>query len=336
MDPAKIRAWHDSWHRNLGLFLVAIAQIFGVLMTVTTRLLEFEGEGMHPFQTPFVRVSITLFFCCLYMWYKSVSGFPFGAGPVRLLLVSRGVTGFFGIFGTYYSLQYLPMADAIVITFLAPSVASYGCYVFLKEPFLPSAQYASLVCLLGVLLIAHSTSFSSLSTETSAGKMDYASLNATNTPGENFRVPTSTQRLSSVGVTLLGMFGSAGAYTSICWIGSRAHPLISFLLTTGLAVGGRKNDSRATGMLYTNMLFALGLDKLVFGISPGWWSTGGSELILGGAVYVAVKQQQVVVKYADEEMGGRAEEEMEMPDAVDGEPLESSQAEEKRERSGMS
>lgn len=45
-------------------------------------------------------------------------------------------------------------------------------------------------------------------------------------------------------------------------------------------------------MVYTNVLFALVLDKLVFGLSPGWWSLGGSGLILGSAVVVAVQKQQ--------------------------------------------
>jgi hypothetical protein len=35
---------HASWLRNKGLALVLIAQIFGTLMNVTTRLLEMEGN----------------------------------------------------------------------------------------------------------------------------------------------------------------------------------------------------------------------------------------------------------------------------------------------------
>ena len=47
-----------AWVRNKGLALVLLAQVFGTLMNVTTRLLETEGDGgkgMHPFQvhTPF-------------------------------------------------------------------------------------------------------------------------------------------------------------------------------------------------------------------------------------------------------------------------------------------
>ncbi|KAH8596421.1 hypothetical protein B0O99DRAFT_498117, partial [Bisporella sp. PMI_857] len=327
------------WYSNLGLFLVTISQMFGALMNVTTRLLEGEGEGMHPFQVLFARMPLTLVFCCLILWYKNVPGFPLGIKEVRWLLVARGLTGFFGIFGMYYSLQYLPVADAVVITFLAPSVASYGCYIFLKEPFPRSAQYASAVSLLGVVLIARPTSFFSSPSPTD----DYSVSNTTSTGiGADFPTPTSAQRLSAVAVAMLGVLGTAGAYTSIRWIGTRAHPLISvnyfaawctivstvalsisrplrisdvgfalpsslrqwsmliflgvcgffaqFTLTTGLAAGGRRNGARATNMIYTQMLFALGLDKVVFGQSPGWWSLGGSGLILGSAIFVAVKK----------------------------------------------
>lgn len=67
---------------------------------------------------------------------------------------------------------------------------------------------------------------------------------------------------------------------------------MQFLLTKGLTNGGRGNGARATNMIYTNMLFALGLDKVVFGQSPGWWSLAGSGLILGSAVFVAVQMGQ--------------------------------------------
>ena len=197
------------WQRNHGLFLVAASQLFGSLMNVTTRFLELEGDGMHPFQVLFARMSITFFCCCLYMWWRKVPDFPLGVKEVRGLLVARGLTGFFGIFGMYYSLQYLAVADAIVITFLAPSVASYGCYLFLKEPFPRSAQYASLISLLGVVLIARPTSL--FSSEIAA---DFSTSNTSNTtstnPGSEFPIPTSAQRLSAVAVAMLGVFGSAG------------------------------------------------------------------------------------------------------------------------------
>jgi drug/metabolite transporter (DMT)-like permease len=365
-SPVEPKTWKTAlkgfWHRNQGLFLVSFSQLFGALMNVATRLLELEGEGMHPFQVLFARMTLTSFFCCIWMWRKKTPDFPIGPKGIRLLLTARGFSGFFGIFGMYYSLQYLPVADAIVITFLAPSVASYACYLFLKEPFPRSAQYASLVSLLGVVLIARPVGYFLSPSPEFAGNATASAANGTNIDS-GFPVPTSQQRLSAVAIALLGVLGSAGAYTSIRWIGNRAHPLIlvnyfavlctivstsallfskplglsetltfslpaglrqwslllflgvcgfitQFLLTTGLAAGGKGNGARATNMIYTNMLFALALDKLVFGQSPGWWSLAGSGLILGSAVFIAVQQQaQPVGRPVDEEMELRNREE---------------------------
>ncbi|KAE8453071.1 hypothetical protein EG329_012258 [Mollisiaceae sp. DMI_Dod_QoI] len=343
------RTWKNAfkkfWHQNQGLFLVTFSQLFGALMNVTTRLLELEGEGMHPFQVLFARQGLTVIFCMVWMWWNKVPDFPLGQKGIRGLLVARSFTGFFGIFGMYYSLQYLPVADAVVITFLAPSVASYGCYLFLREPFPRSAQYASLISLIGVVMIARPTSFFSSPPSTSTATTPPTNTTTSTSPMDSsFPTPTSGQRLSAVLVAMLGVLGSAGAFTAIRWIGLQVHPLISvnyfsvfctlisilaltlsaplhisedlhfklpangrqwsmllflgvcgfvmqYLLTKGLAQGGRGGGARATNMIYTNMLFALGLDRMVFGVVPGWWSLGGSCLILGSAVYVAVRKQ---------------------------------------------
>jgi hypothetical protein len=46
-------------------------------------------------------------------------------------------------------------------------------------------------------------------------------------------------------------------------------------------------------MIYTQMLFALGFDKLIWGTTPSPLSLAGSSLILGSAIYVAMKKQSV-------------------------------------------
>jgi len=95
---------HQSWVKNKGLALVLIAQLFGTLMNVTTRMLEMEGndgKGYHPFHILFARMSITVLCSSLYMWYKKTEHFPWGLREVRPLLIARGLTGFFGVFGMY-------------------------------------------------------------------------------------------------------------------------------------------------------------------------------------------------------------------------------------------
>jgi hypothetical protein len=97
--------------------------------------------------------------------------------------------------------------------------------------------------------------------------------------------------------------------------------VMQFLLTMGLSSdssdrgrgGGKgKGSSRATNMIYTNMLFALGLDRVVFGTVPSWWSLGGSGLILGSAVWVAISksgdEKERERERGREEVGGEDEE----------------------------
>ena len=81
---------------------------------------------------------------------------------------------------------------------------------------------------------------------------------------------------------------------------------MQFLLTAGLA---HEKSSRATQMVYTQMLFALAFDKLFWGSVPGWWSIVGSSLILGSAVYVAVKTESGG-KGTSQGPRGRADEEV--------------------------
>ena len=96
------------WLKNKGLALVMLAQLFGVMMNVTTRLLEMDGihgAGMHPFQILFARMTGTLCLSCTYQWLAGVANAPFGPREVRKLLIARGVGGFFGVYGMYCKSQ---------------------------------------------------------------------------------------------------------------------------------------------------------------------------------------------------------------------------------------
>lgn len=134
------------------------------------------------------------------------------------------------------SLLYLPLADATVITFLAPSLACWACSFLINEPFTRMEQIAAYVSLFGVVLIARPISlFAALShsekVPPASGDGDMVPSNTTvNEPGRlasDYDAVTPTQRATAVGIAMLGVLGAAGAYTTIRWIGKRAHPLIS-------------------------------------------------------------------------------------------------------------
>jgi len=237
------RGWRDRlraiWIKQKGICLMLIAQVFGTLMNVTTRLLEVEGnkgKGLHPAQILFARMAITVVLASGYMYYKKTPHFPLGMPEVRWLLVARGFGGFFGVFGMYYSLLYLPLADATVITFLAPGLSCWACSILIDEPFGRKEQLAGLVSLVGVVLIARPTTllagFGSGESPPASGNSDAVpSMNGTAPEGgadaSNYEDVTPTQRLGAVGLALLGVLGSTIAFTTIRWIGKRAHPLIS-------------------------------------------------------------------------------------------------------------
>ncbi|KAL7937519.1 hypothetical protein V8C35DRAFT_292703 [Trichoderma chlorosporum] len=349
------------WIRNKPSILVAVSQFFGALMNLSARLLELDGDGIHPVQVLLLRQGLTSICCFIYMWWSNVPDFPFGKKEIRGLLLIRGFSGFFGIYGMWYSMMYLPLADATVITFLAPGVAGLLCYFALHEPFTRPEQIATAVALLGVVLIARPVSlFSGLYSSEDQVVDSPEQVDATFPSLEH--EATAEERLMAVGVALLGVLGAAGAFTSIRTIGKRAHPLISvnffgmactiicilalalapalnvsqphlrwitpkswkgwflllwiavpgfimqYLLTSGLAAD---TSNRANAMIYTHMLFAVSIDRWIFGHSMSMMSFAGCALILGSAVTVVFTKNPPARATNDIERQGNIEGEAE-------------------------
>ncbi|KAF7550818.1 hypothetical protein G7046_g7905 [Stylonectria norvegica] len=223
IDPSTPR-WKKFWLRNRPAILVALSQFFGALMNLSARLVELEGDGMHPVQVLLMRQFMTSVCCIIYMWLMKTPDFPFGRKEIRWLLVLRGCSGYFGIYGVWYSMMYIPLADATVIQFLAPGVAGIFCYFALREPFTRIEQLGTLVALLGVVLIAQPASLFSKSAGESEPTTEMPP--ETGLPGADHE-STAEERLVAVAVGLLGVLGAAGAFTALRTIGKRAHPLIS-------------------------------------------------------------------------------------------------------------
>ena len=104
------------------------------------------------------------------------------------------------------------------------------CSKILKQPFTRAEQIAVFVSLVGIVLIARPTSlFPSNEDSKAKGK------SASKQPLTNDRLlirddasdVTPEKRLAAIGMALVGVLGAAVAYTTIRWIGKRAHPLIS-------------------------------------------------------------------------------------------------------------
>ena len=76
-------------------------------------------------------------------------------------------------------------------------------------------------------------------------------------------------------------------------------------------------SSKATSMLYTGILFALGFDWVIWGVLPGMWSWIGGSIIVASTLWSALQKPDVAPTktskmVADEEsalLGAREEEE---------------------------
>jgi len=96
-------------------------------------------------------------------------------------------------------------------------------------------------------------------------------------PGIGFTMPQGAREW--ILLTLLGVFGF----------------ILQFLLTAGLQLD---RSSKATSMLYTQVLFALCFDWAIWGVIPGGWSIFGGSVIIGSTLWSALQKPQ---KAADED-----------------------------------
>ncbi|KAJ0122755.1 hypothetical protein J7T55_003271 [Diaporthe amygdali] len=318
--------WRSIWENNKGALLILSSVVCGASMDAIARFLQQGGAGFHTLQVITARMGITFILSTLYMWWTSVPYFPLGHPEVRGWLVLRALFGFVGLFTLYYSVHYLPLAEATVFRFLIPIVTAWACWVVLGQPFTRKELIAGLVALVGVVFIAHPESI--------FGKVD-DHIHADAASGDLDEV-TPAQRMLAILLSVSGVVGASGAYTTIRIMGNRAHALISvnyfalistvgsavallaapgvgftmprsarewallvllgvlgfvlqFLLTSGLQLD---KSPKATSMLYTQVIFALIFDWAIWGVLPGGWSLFGGAIIIASTLWSALHKPQ--------------------------------------------
>ncbi|KAJ4321401.1 hypothetical protein N0V94_002938 [Neodidymelliopsis sp. IMI 364377] len=227
------------YDRNFGLVLVFLAQTCGSVMNTAAKLLATGYETkFHAMQIIFIRMLCTTILGMLYMAYNKTPDFPLGKKGIRGLLVLRG----------FYSLSWLNISDATVITFIIPTLTALVCFIWLREPFTSREALAALIAFSGVLLVARPTwlfpnpPIDPISGEPESDSVAISALTLVTFGSPEGNAPTlpisSTQRTLAVLAAILGAFGASTAYATIRVIGTRAHSLISvnyfaFIATLG-------------------------------------------------------------------------------------------------------
>lgn len=329
------RAWTGVVLPNIGILFLIVSQFFNSIMILCTKLLETDpefDEPIHPLQILVVRMGITVIGCWIYLKYKMKVDNLLGPKEVRWLLVIRGLVGFTSVFSIYYSVMYISMSDAITITFIVPSVTGFLAWVILRERWSIIEAVGSLVSLFGVVLIARPTFLFGLPTgavpdsvESSDPRKRFIAtcVSLFGVLGTCFvyiavrrignRVHSlitvqyfavTTLILSTLGLIFIPGLSLKTPRTLKQWslfttLGVSGF-FMQFLLTEGIM---REKASRASSITYTQMIFAIFWEIVIWHHIPNIWSWLGGLIIIGSAftvIYFKPKQTDYV-KLSDEE-----------------------------------
>ncbi|KAG7093761.1 hypothetical protein E1B28_007410 [Marasmius oreades] len=318
----------NFFHNNYGLILVIGAEGCISMTNVGVKKLNSIDLPVPVFELIVIRMTFTWIFSVGLMFYQRVENPFIGPKGVRSLLLLRGLSGFFGVFGIYQALEWISLSDATVLTFLAPLCTAISGSIFLNETFSRSQAVAGLTSLFGVVLIARPVSIFGRGGHVpeAIGSIRSESNSETGNP---------EHRLLAVGISLIGVMGTTIAFTCLRAIGKRAHALHSlvsfsfqsaivasigmivtktpfvlpiglvwymFLLVIGvfgflaqmlLTIGFQYEQAgRATTAVYTQIVWATVFERIWFHTSPSLLSIIGTLIIIGSALYVALNKKR--------------------------------------------
>ena len=219
-------------------------------------------------------------------------------GVNKKLLIFRGITGFGALLCFFWTLIALPLAEATILFYTSPCLAAIIAAIVLRENLSPGIVIGLLLCLVGVLCVIQ----------------------------PEFIFSVQRLHLPSVIVGLLGAFLAALAFVSVRKLRETDHALviifyfsfisvlasvpivvvhhavpspIEWLFLIGIGISThiaqiyltrslhREQTSRAMGVSYVQILFAVGWGILIFGDYPNILSLIGMILVAVGSITAA-------------------------------------------------
>ncbi len=130
--------------------MVAASSLIG-MTSILTKILgqELEGESLHPLQVSagrFFFALMTLFVFSRFRRFKFQS-------PHYAIHFGRSLLGWAGVTLMFASVTFIPVSDAISITFLNPVIAMFLAIPFLKERISRMRWMAALISFTGALIL---------------------------------------------------------------------------------------------------------------------------------------------------------------------------------------
>ncbi|KAF8876603.1 hypothetical protein CPB84DRAFT_1795735 [Gymnopilus junonius] len=317
----------DIMKKNTGLLLITASQAFGAITNISVKMLNTIEPPISTLQLVAIRMFMTYLFCLGYMLYMGIPDPLLGPKGVRSLLVVRGVVGFLAMYGLYYPLQYLSLSDVTVLMFLTPLCTALAGVVLLGENFRRREAFVGIVSLFGVVLIARPTALfgpESHAMMMSDNRMMADGMMMAEKGSSRDRLIAVGMTLVGVmgfagGYISIRAIGKKAHYmhnlafffifpviiSTILmaatrtpwivvprwdWFALFASIIFFGFCTQSLLVLGlqRETAGRGSMAIYTQIVFAAILERIIFHVNPTFLSVLGSVLILSSAVYLSV------------------------------------------------
>jgi len=145
-----------SWkphHSVLGITLITLGALCFSCMFLFVKLLKDTADTFTlAFYRALVEIPIALTFC----WRSGEHPLgPRQPRQVRTWLLVRGGVGAAAVLCFFYAIQHLPLPDAVTLQFTTPPFAAAFAVCLAGERWHMLDMVGAVVCLLGVMLIAH-------------------------------------------------------------------------------------------------------------------------------------------------------------------------------------
>ncbi|KAI1462643.1 hypothetical protein F4805DRAFT_4234 [Annulohypoxylon moriforme] len=300
------------------LFVLA-SQVAAATLNAAAKYAETRLEQVHPFQVLHVRMLITALGCTWYLWHtggSKKSDILFGTPDVRGLILLRALGGTCGASGFFFSMVYLNLSEATALNFLGP----LGSLILTRYLSFATVQWTDCLgavgALGGVVLISQPEEiFGTIQ----AAERNVSADATANMKGLAFAVLglcggvitlTSIRCIGKRAHPLTSVNVFAWSLATVSWIGLMIVPGITwpknpltwlclvYIGTCGLAMEftltvGISSDSSsaATVMIYSQIVWALILDRVLFQSTINLWEILGAVIVIGSLTLVTLTGQ---------------------------------------------
>ena len=194
----------------VGILLMMCGALAFSVMFLLVKLVRSNNIFTVVLYRSFVQIAISL--CILYR--KKTN--PLGPPGVRWELTCRAVFGGIAVAAFFFGVQVLPLPDAVVLQFTTPAFAAAFAVIMVGETWWPLDMIGAVICLCGVVLIAHPTCLFGESGVPADGN------------GDTFDSSALTKALA-VFISTGGAAAAGVAYVMVRVIGDRADAVGKFL-----------------------------------------------------------------------------------------------------------